>query len=420
MNQEQKIKDLFKWIKNNNGFIHPNIEINEKNRLQLTNKMGAKGVQLFSIPRTLCLTTGDYKNYQPAEYELLNDSEKKIFSHDFFKLIINLISEKFKGKNSFYYPLIASLPQMEDLVKTNPIFYYNERKDVWKKILPTIITKLDSLNEYYINLYSVINKLKVFNKINLKMFPKYKNKDEVLRTIVLWSFLIVNAYAIENSYILPLFNLVHYNHETENRLVMDSGKINFSYESINEKLLSLNNGLLDNETLFTLHGYMNENKKQFIEIKLSNKYNVENEDVKAKIVEIFDKQFDRLKQKYYITKDTPSINLVQYLRILSLSKRDIQFIEGDDEFYTRFISMDNESGVYQKLLKIVQIKYDQIKNCDETYKETDKKDEKILKRILTEQKQILRNMYFEIHKKWLGIMETELDENLMTELFKMK
>ena len=415
-----KTKNLFNWITKNKGFIHPNMELNDKKKLSLINKMGGKGVQLFSIPKKICLDYGDYKTFK-TNITNLTPEEQEIYKHDFFKLILNLIDHKLQGKNSFYYPLIASLPQMEDLLKTNPIFFYNERKDVWKKILPTVITKLETLNNYYINLYSTIKKLKIFdNKINLKSFRRYKTEDEILRTIILWSFLIINAYAIENTYILPLFNFIHYSHETDNKLIFSNNSINFSYEVIDNRVLTLNNGLLDNETLFALHGYINDNKKKYLEIKLSNNYSVENEDVREKVIDIFKNNFDRNNQKYYITRDTPSINLVQYLRILSLNKRDLQFIEGDDDFYTRFISTDNESGVYQKLLKIVQIKYNQIKKCDEIPTDKDAKDAIVLKSILKEQKEILRSMYYEIHKKWIGILDTKLNNKIMIDLFKLE
>lgn len=418
---DKRLKITFDWIKENGGFIHPSLELNESNKLCLTNKMGAKGVQLFSIPKKLCLDSGEYKDYNSKHFNLLDDDEKAIYNHDFFKLILNLINHKIQGKNSKYYNLIISLPQMEDLMKTNPIFFFTERKEVWKKILPTVITKLETLNQYYVNLHNVIQKLRIFEgKIDINKFRRYKADHEVLKTVVLWSFLIVNAYAIENAYILPLFNFMHYTHNTENKLLNDKNNINFSYANITDRVLSINNGLLDNETLFTLHGYINETVKKYLEIKLSNNYTVENEDVKSKIIEIFENSFDRKNQKYYITKDTPSINLVQYLRILSLSKRDLQFIEGEDNFYTKFISMDNESGVYQKLLKIVQIKYNQIKNCDDTLKKEDAKDVVVLKNILKEQKNILKTMYFEIHKKWIGILDTKLNNKLMIDLFKLE
>ena len=420
---QDKLNTLSKWIKKHKGFVHPNIELNIQNNkhhyLKLTNKMSAKGVQLFSIPRKLCLDYGTYKAFE-TNIEL-TDIEKEIMNHKFFKLFLNVIAHKLKGKKSFYYNLISSLPQMDELVQTNPIFYYTEKKDIWKKYLPTIITKLDSLNQYYINLYGLIKKLNIFDKlINLKYFPKYKTKDEVLKTIVLWSFLIVNSYAIDNSLIMPLYNFLQFNHETDNKITIASKYVTFSYENIKQQSLVINNGILDNETLFVLHGYINDNKKTFLEIKLSDNYNLDDEGVKEIVEKIFEKTYNRKIQKYYITKDTPSINLVQYLRILSLTKRDIPLINTEEEFYTRFISMDNESGVYQRLLKIVNIKYSQIKKYDETPKKDDTDDIKVLKKILKDQKEILKSMYYEIHKKWISIMDTNLGEKNMKKLFELK
>jgi hypothetical protein len=415
-----KINLLFEWIKDNEGFIHPNIVIDDKNKLKLSEKMGAKGVEILSIPRKLCLDSGTYKNFRHPTYQYLEEAEKKIFDQPFFKLILNLISEKLKDKNSFYYQFINSLPQMEDFVKITPLFYYNERKEVWKNILPTVIKKLDNLNDFYVNLFLVIKKIGIFEKaINIKMFKGYKTKEEVLRTIILWAFLIVNTYALDKSYLLPLFNFMHYNHETDNKFLSTGHKITFSYESINNEKLVINNGLLDNESLFTIHGYMNMNKKKYLEIKLSNKYSVENEDVKGKVFKTFKNLFDRSSKKYYISNDVPSQTLIEYLRIISINNRDMQFIEGDDKYFTNFISMDNEAGVYRKLLKIVTIKYNQIKKYDEKINKDDKNDEIILKKILKEQKEILRDLYYEIQKKWLSIMETKLDDNLMKELFKL-
>ena len=417
-----KYKNLFEWITDNGGFIHPHVELDKNNKLQLSEKMGGKGVQIISLPRKLSIDSGTYKNFLPPKLKLLEKDEIEIFNQPFFKLILNLISEKLKGKNSFYYQFIATLPTMEMLLKSNPIFYYNERKTVWKKILPTVITKLDNLNELFINLYKVIYKLNIFDKmINMKKFSRkqYKTKEEVLRTIILWAFLIVNSYGLENSYLLPMFNLMHYNHETTNRLIVDGHKINYVYNSISNEKLVINNGLLDNESLFTFHGYINNNKKKFVEIKLGNKYTVENDDVKKKIEETLE-VFKKHTKKFYLTGNTPSDSLLQYLRILSLNNRDLQFVDGDEDYYKNFISVDNESGVYQKLLKITKIKYEQIKKYDDIVDEKDKNDIKILKVVLKEQKRILKSMYYEIHKKWIGIMETNLDENLMQDLFNLK
>lgn len=415
-----KFNKLIEWIKDNGGSIHPNVIISENSKLKLSEKMGAPGVHLFTLPRKLCIDSGVYRNYKPPLYNELVEEELKIFHQPFFKLILSLISEKLKGRNSFYSQFISSLPQMEELIKTSPIFYYNDKKEQWKTVLPTVITKLDNLNAFYINLYLVIIKLKVFSNINVKMFPGYKSVDDIIKTIVLWAFLIVNNYALENTYLLPLFNLMHYNHETNNKLVMSETNINFSYESNDNLNLVINNGLLDNETLFTLHGYMNENSKQYLEIKLSNKYTIENEDVQDIIKVIFNKNFIRHNKKYYITSDTPSVTLVQYLRIISLNNRDLQLIQGDEDFYTKFISMDNEAGVYQKLLKIVQIKYSQVKKYNEIDNDLDDNDMKNLKKILKEQRYILKSMYYEIHKKWIGIMDTKYDEDKFKELFVLK
>ena len=418
MSNFDKLKE---WIRDNKGFVHPNL-ILKKNKLETGEKIGAPGVQLFVIPKNLCLDEGIYKNYKAPGLLHLTYEEQGIYNLPFFKLILNLISEKLKGNASFYKPLIASLPKMDELVNQNPIFYYNDKKEDWKKILPTVITKLDNINNFYINLYVVINKIEVFKRsIDLKMFPRYQNQDEILRTIVLWAFLIINIYAIDKEYLMPLYNFLHYNHETSNQLVLENDRINFSYNSIDTLQLVINNGILDNETLFTLHGYMNKNEKKFMEIQIINtKAMVENEDVKRVIKDTFKDLYDKDKQKYYITEDTPSIHLVQYLRILSLNNRDLQFVEGDNIYFTKFISMDNEAGVYQKLLKIIQVKYKLIKKYNEIKHKDDSNDIVLLRTILKEQKDILKNMYFEIHKKWLKIMETEIDDKKLQDLFKLE
>lgn len=418
MSKTNKIDNLFKWIKDNNSKIHPNITYNENNKLILTENIGAEGITLFNINDKLCITGGEFIDLKPQNLKELSDDQLLNFNEPFFKLILNLINEKLKGKQSFYYQFIASLPTMEELVKILPIFYYTDRKEEWKKILPTVITKLDSLNNFYVNIYLIILKLKIFD-INPKYFPGYTTKEEVLKTISLWAFLIVNNYAIDKKYLLPLYHLMHYSHETKNIIKRNNG-INFEFNDIDKNELVINNGLLDNETLFALHGYINDNTKQYLEIKLSNKFATENEDINIVVNETFNKLFDRSIQKYYITFTIPSISLVQYLRIVSLNDRDLHFIEGDFEYFKKFISMDNESEVYKKLLKIVQIKYNQIKEYLDDSNPTDVKDVKILKQILKEQKNILKSMYFEIHKKWINIMESEIDENDIKNLFILK
>lgn len=415
-----KIDNLFEWIKENEGFIHPNVTYNSEFKLVISEKIGAEGVQLFSIPPKLCLGYGIYKNYFPSNI-LLSQEEKDIFDLPFFKLILNLINEKIKGNTSFYKPLINSFPQMKDLVKELPIFNYSDRKEEWSKILPTVITKLDNLNNFYIKLYLLIIKLKMFDTINPKFFKGFSSKEDILKTVVLWAFLIVNSYGIENNYLLPLYNLMKFTHETKNIVIKDdNNRINFSFHDIEKLELVINNGVLDNETLFTFHGYINNTNKKYLEVKLNDKYDIENENVKKTIESIFETLFNRNDQKYYITQDTPSISLVQYLRILSLNERDIKLIKEDDKkFFMRFISMDNEANVYKKLLKIVKIKYNFIKNFIDIENETDIKDIKILKKIIQEQKEILKNMYYEIHKKWLMIMETPIDDDKLKLVLKI-
>lgn len=415
-----KIKNLFEWIRKNDGFVHPNITYNDKYKLILTENMGAEGVSLFNIPKKLCIDSGSYKNYKTPIYTRFSPEEQKCFNQPFFKLILNLISEKLKGKSSKYKNFISSFPPMEELVKESPLFYYNERKEDWIKVLPTLITKLDNLNNFYINLYLLIIKLKVF-KIKLRLFPGYKSTDDILKTLVLWSFLIVNNYAIENEYLLPLFNLMHYNHETKNLITRDNDRINFSFSDIENTKLVINNGLLDNETLFALHGYINENTiKKYLEIKLSKKFTIEDEVVRTIVNETFNTIFDRDIQKYYITSEIPSVSLVQYLRIISLNKEDLQIINKEKRYFTEFISMDNEANVHRKLLKIVKIKYNYLKNYIDTEYETDSKDIRNLKKILKEQKDILQSMYYEIHKKWINILESDYDEELFKKVFKIE
>jgi len=418
-----KLKNLFEWIRKNDGFVHPNVTYNGKHKLIISENLEIEGVHLFSFPKKLCIDSGTYKNYNTPIYKQFSIDEQKCFNQPFFKLILNLISEKLKGNKSFYKPFLSSFPPMEELVKTSPLFYYNERKEDWKKVLPTLITKLDNLNAFYINLYLIIVKLRIF-KINIRLFPGYNTEDEILKTIVLWAFLIVNNYAMENEYLLPLFNLMHYSHGTKNKIVRDNNRINFSFSDVDTQLLIANNGILDNETLFALYGYINKDTVQkYLEIKISNKYTLEDEEnpqVKVKVEETFQNLFKRNIQKYYISNDNPSPSLVQYLRIVSLINSDLNIIQGDDQYFTKFISMDNESNVYKKLLKIVKIKYSHIKDGIDEENETDLQDIKILKLLLKEQKDILKNMYYSIHKKWLNIMESDYDEELFKQTFKLE
>ena len=414
-----KLKTLFEWIRKNDGSIHPNVTYNNKFKLIMSEKLGAKGVNLFSIPDKLCISRGTYKNYKPAVgiFSQFTIEERECFNQPFFKLILNLISEKLKGRGSFYQPMISSFPKMEELVKNSPLFLYSDKRDKWVKVLPTLVTKLDNLNSFYISLYKLIVKCRIF-KINIRLFPGYASIEDILRTLVLWAFLIVNNYAIENEYLLPLYNLMDYNHETQNAVTKDNNKINFSFGDIEKTELVINNGLLDNETLFALHGYINEDvKTKYLEIKLSNKITIDDKEIQAIITKTFEK-FDRT-QKYYITKDIPSPSLVQYLRIVSLTTKDLKNIDVNTDYYTKLVNMDNESNVYKKLLKIVKTKHKHIKNCIDKDDETDGKEIKILKKILKEQKNILQSMYYEIHKKWIDIMESDYDEDLLKNTFKL-
>jgi len=415
-----KLNTLFEWIKKNEGFIHPNVTYNEKYNLVISEKLGAQGVHLYSFPETLCIDSGFYKNYNTPIYKDLSIDEQKIFNQPFFKLILNLISEKLKGNKSFYQPFLATFPPIKQLLKTSPLFYYNKRKDDWIKVLPTLITKLDNLNNFYINLYLIIVKLKIF-KINIRLFTGYNTEEQVLKTIVLWAFLIVNNYSIENAYLLPLFNLMHFSHGTKNTIIKDNNRINFSFSDINTQILIANNGILDNETLFALYGYINKDTvEKYLEIKISNNFSLEDSKVQDKVEQTFNNFFNRDNQNYYISKHKPSPSLVQYLRIVSLINNDLNLIEGDEEYFKNFISMDNESNVYKKLLKIVKIKYGYIKNGIDEENDTDTQDIKILKLILKEQKNNLKTLYYSIHKKWLNIMESDYNEDLLKVIFKLE
>ena len=418
-----KIERLFEWIKENGGSLNPSLRYSEETKLYISDKIGAPGVYLFKMPKKLCIDDGIYKNFRSPYDVTFTEEEKEVFNQPFFKVILNLVSEKLKGKESFYYPFLSSLPKMEDMIKS-PIFLYSSQKELWKTILPSVIVKLDNLNEFYVNLYKVIKKIQIFENIDMKKFPpRFETKDEILKTLTLWAFLIVNSYAVDKKYLLPLYNLMHYNHETQNQIVFieQSNSLNLSYNSIDNQQIIINNGILDNESLFVIYGYMNLNEKKFLEIKLSNNYSLDDDkEVIEKVKYTFEHWFDRNIQKYYITEDVPSVSLVQYLRIISLSSKDIKLLDPeDDKYFTQLISMDNESEVYQKLLKIVLIKFEQLRELNDKIVKDDKDDVLILKKILQEQKNILKSMYYEIHKKWIGIMDTELDEKLMKDLFKL-
>lgn len=412
-----KFEILFNWIKNNGGFIHKNIII-KNNKLSLSKPIETSEENLFTLPRKLCIDSGVYKNFKHPLYNKLTENEKYIFNLPIFKLIINLINEKLKGKKSFYSPFISSLPQMNDL-KLYPIFHYKNEKDIWNTILPGVIKKLDNLNNFYESLYLVILKLKIFNNIEINRFIGYNSIEEILKALVLWGYLIINNYALEKNFISPLFNLIHYNHETKNKLLTIDDNINLLYKDVEKLDIIINNGLLDNETLFTLHGYINSNNiKKYLEIKLNDKYSVENDNIKDVIIHTFDNLFKN-DTKYYITSNAPSVELVQYLRIVSLNNRDLQFIKGDDEYFKKFISMDNEFLVYKYLLIIVKNKYEEIKMYNSIISDTDNNHVKILKKILLEQKDILEKMYYEIYKKWIRIIDNEYDDESLKKIFKL-
>ena len=422
-----KINNLFDWIKKEGGFIHPNVShtsINNISKLILSEKMGGKGVNIISIPEKLKITGGDYLHHN-FDTSSLTDIEMEYFNQPFFKLIVNLINEKLKGKKSYYYPFISTLPSMESIIRDykNPIFFYSESqiKKEWEKILPSIIFKLDNLNSFYINIHVTIEKLDIFN-INTRNFPGYDKSEDVLKTLTLWAFLIVNNFALEKTYLLPLFNLMHYTPDTENKMILDDkNRINFNFCDIESNEISINNGILDNETLYSLYGYINFANVRYLEIKLSEKYKLEDETVRPKVEETFEKHFDRKVQKYYLSEKIPSPSLIQYLRILSLSERDLHIIEGDKEYFTKFISMDNEIGVYKKLLKIVRKKHEYLKKHDTSNKPIEKvSGVRELKVILKEQIDIVKSIYYQICQKWVNILEEPYPENGLKSIFKLE
>lgn len=250
-NLYEKFYDLKLWCLNNGCFINDKLDIsgNDENKYLITKMPVESNEKMLEINLDICLcdklidSFDWYKNSPNSKLDLFSSHEK---------LILILIHHKNLGTESFYYPYINFLPNLNDFSSHPVISYFN----IDLESLDAITIKILNFIKPYAKSFDNFNNL-LLQKINL--FPDFKNKVTI--DLIKWGHLIVRTRSwISDGFILvPMMDL--FQHETTSQMInkVENGKCLMSSHRVYKsgEIIYDTYGIKDDFELYATYGFVN-------------------------------------------------------------------------------------------------------------------------------------------------------------------
>ncbi len=421
-----KFEKLRKWIEMHGGYVSPYIKV-VSSKVGDTIQHGVYAIKTISekteiLRVPLCCKFGGELVYEIPEIEKwVNIDNNNLIENNFYcKIIIALIYHKSLGKKSFYYPYIKHLPRSIDF-KDHPIYNYSEDKiEEWFKCSSIFTQELQS---FMIKL----NKITSFIKEAMEQHPiidlsKFGDNPNILDTLIKWAFAIFLTRAWEEHGCIPFADL--FNHQSVSQTVLrhyipkqregiSAITVLSSYEQGDE--IYNNYGQYDNKSLYITYGFWENEPVKYMKFKVNFTPTTA---ISAYIEQILKKE-NIPKKKILLTSRAPSGLLMKYLRITSISDRDIPFINGKRNIGDKPISPSNELIAYKNLLKLInglkanEYSTERFNDCQLLNETSDNIITKNLSTIVTTEYEVIKNCIIWVHANWMAKLETPILNDLI-------
>ncbi len=351
--------DLVKWIKDNGGYIHPDLHIVSENKNNHTYcsvhykqthpvKLNSKITQIphkLTISRELFEEIIGHNNYS----QYIECDEK------YFKLIVALIYEAFKKESSFYYPYIRTLPNLASF-ESHPILLNFFNKDTF--------SSLDSLNLEFTKIIRFkSNKLENLIKSILSFTQEFKIFDSSiseneLKEKIIWAYMILSTRAWSDN-LIPYNDLFNHKNSSNVILVVEN-KAEAAYSYFSDSQFQNKNssyeiyGNYGHYALMSLQSYYNflaEDGINSLCLPFSLKANDEFAELKTQEI----KKCNFSQKKILLSNNGVSKQLFVMMRILSLDKNEYKILsqKKDKNKYYNIVSYKNELRSIRLLIHTV-------------------------------------------------------------------
>lgn len=391
---------LKKWIQENNGFIHPDISLDQtdpNNRVLICTKNIKQNELIFDIPKELCIGKDNSLNISNTMFE--SDIRQ-----------INSLHREFSIKeNSKYYPYLC---MMNDIgaYHQHPLYVLNKNPHLSKRW-----SKICNFSKIFDLRILKIKTIKLYFENNLGL----KISDEQ----IMYYELLIMTRCWDNIGFVPFADLFQSCQTSEMLLAENEEKTHYQLHTDRDykpgDTIWINYGIYDEALIYSTFGFIDDvqetrNIMRTIKIVPPSIFKKGSDDIAHK----HEKITELKKNQHFLSTTGISNSLLEYFRVYNLSQRDyerILTVSGSDlnnsNYMKEFISLENELAVLRDLITILFSRIFPTKGMvDESDMILNNKDidrssvEYHLAKITLYQKQIFKNVFNLILKSWIGIL----------------
>jgi len=344
--ETEKFIQLKKWIIENGGTVNDKITIrtnDQYNRsIYSTDKIG-KGEVIINIPKNICISMD--------KFSTIPGSEKIDISNINFNIILSMVllyHWSLKEK-SFFYPYINLLPSLESFAY-HPVYKFTENNG-WDKISSKITKLIENHHKMIEIIYNKITEINQSHTIFRKNIVKYEN--------IKWCYLILISRQWNNTGLVPLADL--FQHSSKSTMLLQTLNENNTMtigEDVDTGIEIFDNyALYDDVLILTSFGFIDNNEDENYNRYVKILFNKNLNKVETSLDRFKNSELDKYMSTtriFYMTNNGIQNYLLEYLRIFFLDENDIKIINMNEAYYTKMISLNNESRVFSGIFELIK------------------------------------------------------------------
>ncbi len=353
-------ENLIKWIKDNGGYIHPQLYI-------VTNKINntfcnsiyfkntqpiEKNTQLVKLPHKLIISIDTFNNIPNIKNfsKLINRNSIKL------KLVVALLHERFKKESSFYYPYINVLPNFNTFIH-HPIYlcYLNSSAfevldDLNVEFSQIVSSKSQELREFIDILLTI--------REEIDICADYTSNDE-LKQMIIWSFFILTTRSWGDK-IIPFSD--NFNHSNSSNIFLEYGDLRdksysfyadgqFKQDEGKPFEVFISYGHYALMSLESYYDFLPDDKVSFLRVTIT--LSSDDKFKELKIKEIKKCKFHA--KRFLLSNEGSSKDLFRIMRIISLDETEYKLFSKDSDThkYKEALTPKNELKSIRLLMKII-------------------------------------------------------------------
>jgi hypothetical protein len=347
-----------------------------------------KDEDIVTFPIDNCPNRNDMNKY-PETFEYMNYIET-IPEFDFMFVIIKNKLLKENKKHQFF----NNIEFLDDL-KDHPL-HFNNLNDIEYLKPYTNLYHLLSIERKKIGIIA-----NIFHKIFHSLF-KRKLNDETLFKLINWSYIIMKKYSYDNLLLPDINKFKISSYGLMLKQVNDDGTLvlrNTNNIIKKGEYIKINRKYYDDKLNYVYLNQLSMNNTNVIKISIELDIN-KSEAVKSVIQPLIEK-FKH--DSFYFTNDGASMNLLKYLRIISMNDSDISKLY-NPTFFNDFVSLNNEYSIVKYLIQTLNI-LKQLYNSDVMNQINDLKYNNTINELWNSEYKIINNMEEKIKEYWVGFLQ---------------